>query len=69
MVAEQLGTDRDTIECIGQSKNPTFELFTSCHRDAKVSRLIEILREIERPHVAKVLEDLVALIIVSGTML
>ena len=60
MVAEKLGTDKNTIEWIGQSKNPTNELFTSCHRGAKVGRLIEILYEIERPDVAKVLEDWVA---------
>ena len=60
MVAEQLGTDKDTIECIGQGQNPTYEIFTSCHRDAKVGRLIEILHEIKRPDVAKVLEDWVA---------
>ena len=48
MVAEQLGTDKDTVECIGQSENPTYGIFTSCHRDAKVGRLIEILHEIER---------------------
>ena len=60
MVAEQLGTDKDTIECIGQGQNPTYEIFTSCHRDAKVGELIEILHEIERPDVAKLLEDWVA---------
>ena len=60
MVAELLGTDKDTIECIGQSENPTYKIFTSCHRDAKVGRLIEILHEIKRPDVAKVLEDWVA---------
>ena len=60
MVAEQLGTDKDTIECIGQSENPTYKIFTSYHRDATVCRLIEILHEIERPDVAKVLEDWVA---------
>ena len=60
MVAEQLGTDKDTIECIGQSENPTYKIFTCCHRDAKVGRLIKILHEIERPDVAKVLEDWVA---------
>ena len=60
MVAEQLGMDKDTIECIGQSENPTYEIFTSCHRDAKVGRLIKILHEIKRPDVAKVLEDWVA---------
>ena len=59
-MAEQLGTDRDTIEWTGQSKNPTYEIFTSCHQGAKVSRLIESLHEIERLHVAKVLEDWVA---------
>ena len=60
MVAELLGTDKDTIECIGQSENPTYKIFTSCHRDVKVGRLIEILHEIKRPDVAKVLEDWVA---------
>ena len=60
MVAEQLGTDKDTIECIGQSENPTYKIFTSCHRDAKVGRLIEILHGIKRLDVAKVLEDWVA---------
>ena len=57
MVAEKLGTDRDMIEWIGQSENPTYKIFTSYHRGAKVGRLIEILHEIERPEVAKVLED------------
>ena len=60
MVAEKLGTDRDIIQWIGQSENPTYKIFTSCHRGAKVGRLIEILHEIERPEVAKVLEDWVA---------
>ena len=60
MVAEKLGTDRDDIEWIGQSENPTYKIFTSCHRDAKVGGLIEILHEIERPEVAKLLEDWVA---------
>ena len=60
MVAEQLGMDKDTIEWIGQSENPTHKIFTSCHRGTKVGRLIEILHEIERPDVAKVLEDWVA---------
>ena len=60
MVAEKLGTDRDTVEWIGQSENPTYKIFTSCHRGAKVGRLIEIPHEIERPEVAKVLEDWVA---------
>ena len=60
MVAEKLGTDRDIIEWIGQSENPTYKIFTSCHRGAKVSRLIEILQEIKRPEVAKLLEDWVA---------
>ena len=44
MVAEKLGTDRDIIEWIGQSENPTYKIFTSYHRDAKVGRLIEVLR-------------------------
>ena len=56
MLVEQLGTDKDTIEWIDESKNPT-EIFTSCHRGAKVGRLIEILHEMEQPEVAKVLED------------
>ena len=60
MVAEKLGTERDIIEWIGQSENPTYKIFTSCHRGAKVGRLIEILHEIKRPEVAKVLEDWVA---------
>ncbi|XP_015764935.1 PREDICTED: uncharacterized protein LOC107343860 isoform X2 [Acropora digitifera] len=60
MVAEQFGMDKDTIECIGQSENPTYKIFTSCHRDAKVGRLIQILHEIGRVDVAKVLEDWVA---------
>ena len=60
MVAEKLGTDRDIIEWIGQSENPTYKIFISCHRGTKVGRLIEILHEIERPDVAKVLEDWVA---------
>jgi len=57
MVAEQLGMDKDTIDWIGQSENPTHKMFTSCHRDAKVSRLIEILHAIGRLDVVKVLED------------
>ena len=60
LVAELLGTDKDTIEWIGQGENPTYEIFTSCHRDATVCRLIEILHEIGRLDVAKVLEDWVA---------
>ena len=60
MVAEQLGTDKVTIEWIRQSENATHKIFTSCHRGAKVGRLIEILHEIKRPDVAKVLEDWVA---------
>ena len=59
MLAEQLGVDKDTIELIGESKNPT-KIFTSCHRGAKVGRLIEILHEMGQPEVAKVLEDWVA---------
>ena len=60
MVAEKLGTDRNPIEWIGQSENPTYKIFISCYRGTKVGRLIRILREIERPEVAKVLEDWVA---------
>ena len=60
MVAEKLGMDKNTIEWIGQSENPTHKMFTACHRGTKVGRLIEILHEIERPDVAKVLEDWVA---------
>ena len=60
MAAEQLGTDKDTIEWIGQGENPSYEIFTPCHRGAKVGILIEILHEIQRPDVAKVLEDWVA---------
>ena len=60
MVAKQLGTDKDTIEWIGQSENPTHKIFTSRHQGAKVGRLIEILHEIKRKDVAKVLEDWVA---------
>ena len=60
MVAEKHGTDRDVIEWIGQGENPTHKIFTCCHPGAKVGRLIEILHEIERPEVAKVLEDWVA---------
>ena len=60
MVAEELGSDKDTIEWIAQGDNPTYKLFTSCHRDVKVGRLIEILHEIKRKDVAKVLEDWVA---------
>ena len=56
ILAEQLGTGKDTIEWIDESKNPT-EMFTSCHRGAKVGRLIEIIHEMEQPKVAKVLED------------
>ena len=57
MVAEQLGMDKDTIDWIGQSENPTHKMFTSCHRDAKVGRLIEIFDAIGRLDVVKVLED------------
>ena len=60
MVAEELGSDRDTIEWIAQRENPTYKLFTSYHRDVKVGRLIEILHEIKRKDAAKVLEDWVA---------
>ena len=60
MVAEKLGMDRDVIQWIAQGENPTHQIFTSCHPGAKVGRLIEILHEIERPEVAKVLEDWVA---------
>ena len=60
MVAETLGSDKDTIQCISQNDNPTYQLFTSCHRDVKVGRLIEILHEIKREDVAKVLEDWLA---------
>lgn len=56
MVAEKLGMDRDVIEWIGQGENPTDQIFTSFHRGATVGRLIQILHEIERPDVAKVLE-------------
>ena len=57
MIAEQLATNKDTIEWIGE--NPT-EIFTSCDRDVKVGRLIDVLHEMELPQVAKVLEDWVA---------
>ena len=60
MVADKLRMDRDVIEWIGQGENPTDKIFTSFHRDATVGRLIQILQEIERPEVAKVLEDWVA---------
>ena len=60
MVAEELGSDRDTIEWIAQRENPTYKLFTSYHRDVKVGRLIERLHEIRRKDAAKVLEDWVA---------
>ena len=60
MVAEELGSDRDTIEWIAQRENPTYKLFTSCHQDVKVGRLIEILHEIKRKDAAKVLEDWIA---------
>jgi len=60
MVAEKLGTDRGVIEWIGQGENPTDKIFTSFHRDATVGRLTQILHEIERPEVAKVLEDWIA---------
>ena len=56
-VAEQLGMKKDTIDWIGQSENPTHKMFTSCHRDAKVGRLIEILHAIGRLDVVMVLED------------
>lgn len=59
MLAEQLATGKETIEWIGESKNPT-EIFTCCHRDVKVGRLIDVLHEMEQPEVAKVLEDWVA---------
>ena len=57
MVAEQLGMNKDTIDWIGQSENPAHKMFTSCHRDAKVGRLIEILHAIRPLDVVKVLED------------
>ena len=57
VVAEKLETDRDIIEWIGQSENPTYKIFTSCHRGAKVGRLIEVLHKMEQPEVTKVLED------------
>ena len=60
MVAEKIGMDRDVIQWIAQGENPAHKIFTSCHPGAKVGRLIEILHEIERPEVAKVLEDWVA---------
>ena len=60
MVAEELGSDRDTIEWIAQRENPTYKLFTSYHREVKVGRLIEILHEIKRKDAAKVLEDWIA---------
>ena len=60
MVAEELGSDRDTIEWIGQRENPTYKLFTCYHREVKVGRLIEVLHEIKRKDAAKVLEDRVA---------
>ena len=60
MVAEKLGTNRDIIDWIGQDENPTHKIFSSCHPGAKVGRLIEILYEIDRAEVAKVLEDWVA---------
>lgn len=60
MVAEKLGSDKDTIQCIGQRDNPTYQIFTFCHRDVKVGKLITILRNIERTDVAKVLEDWIA---------
>ena len=56
MLAEQLATGKETIEWIGESKHPT-EIFTCCHRDVKVGRLIDVLHEMEQPQVAKVLED------------
>ena len=59
MLEEQLATNKDTIEWIGASNNPT-EIFTSCHRDVKVGRLIDVLHQMEQPEVAKVLEDWVA---------
>ena len=61
MLAEQLATGKETIEWIGESKNPS-EIFTCCHRDVKVGRLIciDVLHEMELPQVAKMLEDWVA---------
>ena len=60
MVAEKLGTNRDIIQWIAQGENPSHKIFTCCHPGAKVGRLIEVLHEIERPEVAKELEDWVA---------
>ena len=60
MVAEELGSDKDSIEWLAQRENPTYKLFTSYHRDVKVTRLIEILHEIKRKDAAKVLEDWIA---------
>ena len=60
MVAQKLGMDRDAIEYIGQSRNPTDKIFTSGDRRVTVRRLIAILHEIKRSDVAEVLEDWVA---------
>ena len=60
MVAEKLGSDKDTIQSIGQRDNPTYEIFTFCHRDVKVGKLLTILQDIGRTDVAKVLEDWIA---------
>lgn len=60
MVAEKLGSDKDTIQCIGQKDNPTYQIFMSCHRDVKVGKLLAILQDIGRTDAAKVLEDWIA---------
>ena len=60
MVAEKLGSDKDTIQCIGQKDNPAYQMFTSCHRDVKVGKLLAILQDIGRTDAAKVLEDWIA---------
>ena len=59
MLVEQLATGKDTIEWIGERKNLT-EMFTSCYGDVKVGRFIDVVHEMELPHVAKVLEDWVS---------
>ena len=59
MIAEQLATNKVTVQWIGESKNP-IEIFTSCDQDVTVGNLIDVLHEMEQPEVAKVLEDWVA---------
>lgn len=56
MVAEELGMDRDTTECVGQQRNPADLIFSQYHTSLTVGELVKILHKIERQDVAEVLE-------------